>query len=200
MTSRLGALLTIAACGNAAAPAPDRATPVGAAMPWPTPAGWKSEIIPFPLAFAPALAHRGVEELRFAPGFFEPGSPGYWSYAFTWRTEDAALLDAGALAGELAIYFKGLVAAVDQANRITARDQITATATAQGKRLNLTVHTFDAFKTAQPIELIGWAERTSCASGALWVFVLAPATSPLRGELDELAATARCGQPVDNDQ
>ena len=179
----------IAACGNASAPAKPP-------TPWTTPAGWKSETIPFPLDFAPSLAHRGVEEIRFAPKFFEPGSPGYWSYAFTWRTEDSAVLGADALGGELVTYFKGLVAAVDETNRITARDQIDARVTSDGKRFTLAVHTFDAFKTAQPIDLVGWAERTSCGTGALWVFVLAPGASPMRPELDALAATARCGQPI----
>ncbi len=191
MTSRLAGLVIMAACGSAAAPATPE--PLTA---WSTPAGWKSETIPFPLGFAPSLTHRGTEEIRFAPRFFEPEAPGYWSYVFVWRTEDPAVLDAAGLAGELATYFKGLVAAVDQDNKITARDQISVQAVADGARLQLAVHTFDAFKTAQPIDLVGWAQRTACGGGALWVFVLAPASSTLRTELDALAATARCGQPV----
>lgn len=181
----------IAACGKAAAPAQQPPTP------WATPTGWKSETIPFPLDFAPSLAHRGVEEIRFAPKFFEPGSPGYWSYAFTWRTDDAAALDAAALGAELTAYFQGLVAAVDEKHQITARDEIAVTATADGPRFQLAVHTFDAFKTAQPIDLVGWAQRTACGTGALWVFVLAPGTSPMRRDLDDLAGTARCGQRID---
>src|SRR5688500_15314459 len=96
-------LVLIAACGSASAPAqPEPAKPLA---PWATPTGWKAETIPFPLDFAPSLAHRGAEEIRFAPKFFEPGAPGYWSYAFTWRTEDAAALGAEALRGELTAYF-----------------------------------------------------------------------------------------------
>ena len=40
--------------------------------------------IPFPLDFAPNLPYRGTEELRFAPGFFDPSAAGSWSYAFVW--------------------------------------------------------------------------------------------------------------------
>lgn len=46
----------------------------------PTPEGWREETIPFPLSFAPDLPHRGVELLRFAPGFLEQGQDGFWSY------------------------------------------------------------------------------------------------------------------------
>ncbi len=34
----------------------------------PTPEGWQTETIPFPLEFAPEIKYEGLEELRFAPG------------------------------------------------------------------------------------------------------------------------------------
>src|SRR5689334_4549959 len=84
---------------TAAEPAPPTAEPASAgAKPhslsgWELPAKWRAEVIPFPLEFAPALAHRGFEELRFPPGFFDPSAGDYWSYTFVWRSEDAAELD-----------------------------------------------------------------------------------------------------------
>ena len=166
------------------------------AQPWPTPAGFRSETIPFPLDFVPELSHKGVEELRFAPGFFDPAAPGYWSYAFVWRTEDPAALDAAALGGELTAYFRGLIEAVDEAKQIADRGSIAAHATAAGARMTLAVHVFDAFKTKLPLDLAGWAERRACGTGALWRFVLAPAASTLRPALEALAAEAACDQPV----
>ena len=163
-----------------------------ATAPWELPAGYRSETIPFPLEFAPGLAHTGVEELRFAPGFFDPAQPGYWSYAFVWRTDDAAALDATALAGELTTYFRGLAHAVDDK---LATDDIAVTAT-PGARLALHVHMIDAFKTKQPVELAGWAERHACSKGAVWAFVLAPEQSSLHAQLDTLAKGAACDQPV----
>ena len=50
----------------------------------PTPEGWRTETIPFPLEFAPELDYEGVEELRFAPGMFTEGAEDYWTYAFVW--------------------------------------------------------------------------------------------------------------------
>lgn len=169
------------------------AAPAPADSPWPVPPGWRTEVIKFPLDFAPSIAHRGVEEIRFPPGFFDPTAADYWSYAFIWRIEDAAKLDAAALGAELTAYFRGLIDAVDETKRITARDEIVSRAEADGPgRFKLTAHVFDAFKTAAPLDLVGTAERRSCGAGALWVFVLAPANSTLRPQLDELARQAAC--------
>lgn len=191
----LFALALLAGCGapSSSSSAPPPAAPAPTA--WTIPAGFKSETIPFPLEFAPQLAHRGFEELRFSPGFFDPAAPGYWAYAFVWRTDDAAAMDAAALAGELTAYFRGLIAAVDDKHAITDRDAIVVRATAAGARFTLTAHVFDAFKTQRPLDLAGWAARTPCGSGALWRFVLAPAAAE-HTRLDALAGEAACGQPV----
>lgn len=199
-----GVVFWLAACGAPAAPPAPPAPPAPATAPaaavatsaWPVPAGFRGETIPFPLDFAPGVAHKGVEELRFAPGFFDPGAPGYWSYAFVWRTGDAAELDAAALGDQLTLYFRGLIAAVDEAHQIADRDAIAVRASPSGTRLALAAHVYDAFRTKQPLDLVGWAERTACGPGALWRFVLAPATSALRETLDAVAAAAACGQPV----
>jgi hypothetical protein len=170
------ALVAVAACAHA-----PRA--------WPTPAGWKSETIAFPLDFAPALAHRGVEELRFAPGFFDPRAGGYWSYAFAWRLDDTAALDAAALDAELTAYFRGLVAAV---NKELAVDAIAVRVAPAGDVFAIAAHVLDAFGTGAPVDLVGTATRRACGAGALWVFALAPATTTVRAELDDLVARARC--------
>ena len=162
------------------------------------PAGWRSEIIPFPLEFAPTIAHRGFEDLRFPPGMFDPSSPDYWSYAFTWHTDDAAELDASALGRELTAYFAGLIAAVDIKERIAAadREQIAVRATPADKgRFAITAHVYDAFKTAAAVDLEGTATRRACGTGALWTFVLARPATATRVQLDELAAQSSCVRP-----
>jgi hypothetical protein len=172
--TRLAAALSLAACGASHA--------------WPVPAGYKHETIPFPLDFAPALAHRGTEELRFPPGFLDEHSPNHWSYAFVWRLDDPARLDDAALAAELTAYFRGLLTAVDgDKHRIDP-----AAITVQVERGAIHAHILDAFGSAAPIELEGTARRTSCGDGALWAFVLAPPQSPVRAQLDALAAAATC--------
>lgn len=176
------ALVLVAACATAK-PAP--------ATSWPVPAGWKHEVIPFPLEFAPGLPHRGLEELRFPPGFLKAGAPNHWAYAFAWRLDDAAALEPTALASELAVYFRGLLAAVDGDKHRLDPAQITVTATPE---LALHAHLIDTFGDAAPVDLVGSAHRTRCGAGALWTFVLAPVDSPIRAELTALAAQAACGQ------
>jgi hypothetical protein len=183
----------VAAAGSAA-PGAGAAAPGSQTDPqWAVPAGWRTEVIPFPLDFAPTVEHQGQEVLRFPPGFLDPASGDYWSYAFVWRTEDPAELGGAALGTELTAYFRGLIAAVDQKQRIQARDEIVARAEPDGAgRFRLTVHAFDAFKTAAPIDLTGWAQRRPCRAGALWMFVLAPEKTAIRAQLDELARGASC--------
>ena len=130
---------------------------------------------------------------------FEVGAPGRWSYAFVWRTDDEADMDALGLAAELTAYFRGLLVEVDGDRHRVDPDGIVVDAAASGNGFTLSAHISDAFGDASAIELSGTALRTSCGSGALWTFVLAPPASTVRGQLDELARQAACGQPpVDN--
>lgn len=47
-----------------------------------SPPEWRYERMTFPLDFAPDLKYQGFEELRFAPGMFDRGSPHYFTYVF----------------------------------------------------------------------------------------------------------------------
>lgn len=165
------AVLLSAACGRSAEPAAKYAelSPGVAYRPqsdWPIPAGWRSETIPFPLEFAPALAHRGVEELRFAPGMFDPAAPGYWSYAFVWWLEDQAPQDAASLAAELTDYFRGLLTSVaaDRAEA-AAKEGQPAPAALDASALSSTV---GATVSAEP-DAAGW-QRFSGAATVLDAF------------------------------
>jgi hypothetical protein len=187
------------ACGHTPTPPPPASAStvgdgaVAAPPPWATPPGWQAETIPFPLAFAPALAHTGVEELRFPPGVFDRTAPAYWSYTFVWRTVDPAALDAAALSDELTSYFRGLVAAVAEPPPSgAAAEQIVVRAIAQGASFTLAASILDAFGDGGPVELTGRAQRTPCRTGALWVFTFAPSGSSFRDEIEALARSATC--------
>jgi len=81
------------------------------AFSWPTPDGWRSETIPFPLDFAPTIPHKGVEMLRFPPGFATASAPDFWAYDFVWWIDDATLT-APVFEKETAEYFRGLCTAI----------------------------------------------------------------------------------------
>jgi hypothetical protein len=78
----------------------------------PTPDGWRTETIPFPLGFAPELKYDGVEELRFAPGMFTADGEDFWTYAFVWWISNHSSLNPDSLAMDLESYFAGLTRAV----------------------------------------------------------------------------------------
>lgn len=185
-------VIALIVAGCAGSPATPAAPSESAA--WPVPAGWKGEEIFFPLGFAPTLAHKGVEHLRFAPDWGVASSPNHWSYAFEWKLTDEAALDATALAAELVVYFRGLLVAVDGDRHRFDPAEITARATAQGDRFTLGVHLFDAFGDGTALDLVGTARRHACGvHRVVWRFVLAPPASPIRAALDDLAATTPCG-------
>lgn len=169
---------------------------------WPHPAGWKTETIPFPLDFAPAIHHVGSEELRFAPQFFTPTAPGYFSYALVWWLGDREPLTAATLAAELNQYYGGLCTAVGgkKFHLDPARYHVAladAPASLPGwAALAGQADLYDAFTTGQPLSLRLRAYQRDCPSDARRaVLVLAspqPESAAIWAELGALAAAFRC--------
>jgi len=83
-----------------------------------TPA-WAGERIPLPPRFAPDLGWTGVEEIRFAPGMFEAGEPGFFSYVLVFLLQPGDDVGREALARELLTYYRGLSAAVMEGRGLT---------------------------------------------------------------------------------
>ena len=129
---------------------------------WPLPAGWRKETIPFPLGFAPALKYRGVEELRFMPGIFDPKAPDFWSYSFAWWLEGSPAPDTKSLQADLTRYFAGLCQAVGGTKFRFDPQRFSATLRAVPRspagsdpstRFEGTIDLYDAFVTGKPIRL-----------------------------------------------
>jgi hypothetical protein len=71
--------------------------------------GWGVERFAIPIEFAPSIPYKGVEDLRFAPGWSDPASEEYWSYAFLWYLEGKPEIDPQTTEKNLAAYYNGLV-------------------------------------------------------------------------------------------
>lgn len=156
-------LLVLAACASTPKPV------------WPAADGWRSETIPFPLDFAPSLPYRGIEELRFAPGFFEPSTPLYFTYSFVWLVDGAPPFSD--LSADLRTYFAGLSRAVAPKRFDATRHQ--ATVRREADRITGTVKTADAFGDDRPLDLRVEGELVPCASGRTGlVLSLSPRTDP----------------------
>ena len=85
----------------------------------PFPQGWETEIFSLPATFAPAITYKGVEDIRFAPGWSKVGSNEYWTYCFLWCLEDSIHIDAKIIESNLEGYYTGLIASNIQQNKIT---------------------------------------------------------------------------------
>jgi len=144
------------------------------------PETWNSELINFPLAFAPEIQLEGFEDIRFAPGWADPSSDQFWTYHFTWVLEKPVELDAASLESTLTLYFDGLAKTVlDQTsdNSVTEEPaQPICQFQGTGNRFTGTVKIFDAFHTMNVITLnIIVRERNCTASGKQLIsFELSP--------------------------
>ncbi len=73
------------------------------------PKGWDVERFSLPPDFAPQIIYKGVEDLRFAPGWGDSTSEEYWSYAYLWWLDGDPRIDANSLHENLKAYYTGLV-------------------------------------------------------------------------------------------
>ena len=75
---------------------------------WETGPGWFGERIPLPPSFAPEMAWKGIEEIRFAPGMFKPDRPDFFSYALVFSLHPDANLSPAGLRKQILLYYQGL--------------------------------------------------------------------------------------------
>ena len=137
-----------------------------------TPAGWGVEQIPIPLGFAPSLEFNGLEDIRFAPGWSDPGSPDFWTYKFAWEIAEDPQLDEARLSQMLETYFAGLSQAVSQLG--DALPPPDAVFIRDGGRYRGTLRIYDAFTTKAWIYLNARVYGQRRGEKHLVVFELSP--------------------------
>ena len=101
------------------------------------PPGWTTERFPIPIDFAPQIPYKGVEDLRFTPGWSKRASEDYWSYVYLWWLEGNPTINATRLQEYLTAYYTGLVAR-NSTNKPILSGKITPTTTIL-KKLKTTV-------------------------------------------------------------
>lgn len=70
---------------------------------------WKTEVILFPIAWAPKLKVNGFEELLFTPNWSHPESDEFWSLVIGWKVDATTPLSIKEIQYNLASYFDGLM-------------------------------------------------------------------------------------------
>jgi hypothetical protein len=73
------------------------------------PKGWGTELFALPADFAASMSFKGVEDIRFAPGWGDSSSAEYWSYTYLWWLDSTSVIDAATLQKNLQVYYDGLV-------------------------------------------------------------------------------------------
>lgn len=183
-------LLALSAIPQASPAAPDLLEP---------PEGWVRERLEFPLSFAPTLAYRGFEDLAFAPGMFQRGSDGYFSYVLAMRLDGDVELDAPALDAFLEAYFGGLYTAVAADRGLPTADRPTrAEVWRDGAAFHARVDSFDAFTdgSALALRLELFTRALPDSTLLLGLASPAPADAPIWTTLREIHAKWSAARPA----
>lgn len=126
----------------------------------PIPKDWSIERFLLPPSFAPSIQYKGVEDIRFTPGWAKSESKEYWSYAFLWFLDGTQSFDAKTLENHLAAYYTGLFkintdkTQIDPAKLIPEKVSVHESKTRKGDRKTFegTVKMND-YMTKKPISL-----------------------------------------------
>jgi hypothetical protein len=73
------------------------------------PKDWGIERFEIPINFAPQILYKGVEDIRFTPGWAKVKNDEYWTYAFLWYLDGNVKTDEKIIAGNLKAYYTGLI-------------------------------------------------------------------------------------------
>lgn len=75
----------------------------------PIPKDWTIERFLLPPFFAPSIQYKGVEDIRFTPGWGKPDNQEYWTYAFLWFVDDVPFVNKDSIQNHLEAYYTGLI-------------------------------------------------------------------------------------------
>ena len=80
--------------------------------------GWDVERFLIPISFAPSIPYKGIEDIRFTPGWAKKTTNEYWSYAFLWYLDGTVTLDARTIENNLKAYYTGLIKVNSDSSKI----------------------------------------------------------------------------------
>lgn len=166
----------------------------------PTPNGWRTETLPFPLDFAPELEYEGLEELRFSPGMFKEMKVDFWSYAFVWWVREGTSFSTQRLEEDLETYFRGLTAGVAEARELNPGKtefavelELVESDSPGHQKWKGTAHTFDIFTTQRSIRLNVRIDIQQCPEQKHLAAFFQLSPQPVRNQIWEVMAGLRQG-------
>lgn len=115
--------------------------------------GWASETFALPPGFAPELP-AGTESLLFAPGWRDPNTENFWSYAFVMSIDEAAP-DTARIDELLETYYNGLMSVFASNNdaKLRIKPVIVDVERKAANHFEAKMHLIDAFATFKPVDI-----------------------------------------------
>jgi hypothetical protein len=172
------------------------------------PKGWDVERFLLPASFAPGIKYKGVEDIRFAPGWGKSKSDEYWTYAFLWYLDGNVKTTAKIVAQNLKAYYTGLVGSnieprkIPAAKLVTVKTDIKKVKTGKGdlKTFQGTIYMLD-YMEQQPITLNCIVHLRVC-SGKNKTYIFneispKPYTDTVWDGLNQLWADFNCDKAAD---
>ncbi len=168
------------------------------------PEKWSTEVIAFPIDFAPSIDFKGIEDLRFAPGWGNSKTEEYWSYAYLWWVEGKPVVNENNLKANLQSYYDGLIGRNVLSRKISARKVIPTRATITEERTSEddvktfkgTIMMFD-YMAEQPITLKCIIHQKKCWQPNRRVLLVEVSPQPFNHavwkSLEYLNTSFRCG-------
>jgi len=173
-----------------------------------TPDTWRSEIIPFPIDFAPEIKYTGVEELRFAPGMFNNTSETHFTYVFIWWLDGQPKIHAQNLSSNLELYFKGLCSSINEDKNTDYRPEHIQANLSESTRTIIsdrtdhrffhgTAQTYDAFTDwtllTLNFEVHSWNCAKSRKTAVFFCISPKPADTQIWELLRKISKSVKCG-------
>lgn len=133
----------------------------------PIPKDWTIERFLIPISFAPQIPYKGVEDIRFTPGWGKAKSEEYWSYAFLWYLDGTIKMDAKILNSHLRAYYTGLLK-INRDNSVISKPIPVETSFKETKQDAGDLQTYigtvkmEDYMTLKPLMLNGKVHVKSC--------------------------------------
>ena len=147
---------------------------------FPVPKDWTIERFLLPPFFAPRITYKGVEDIRFMPGWGNVKSDEYWSYLFLWYLDDKPTFDRTKLENDLKFYYEGLIRINSDSSKAASESPIPVITSLEALPRESTSYSGSVqmrdFMTRKPITLNCKVYLFSCPEGdkTIVIFELSP--------------------------
>lgn len=169
--------------------------------------GWSEERFPIPIGFAPSIPLKGVEDIRFSPGWAKPQNQQFWTYAFLWYLEGSPKISEDSLERYLMAYYSGLYLANTWGDSVRLLDRVSVVANIKASSVSDgSVASFSGeirmndYMEKKPITLRIKIHQKPCLDGKMaFFFELSPKPFSDRvwKSLDQLWVDFDCNKAVD---